>query len=81
MNCSHCFIQSFWKKQQNATLIFNINITSPATFWTKIQDSEVFRDGEMPYLGVTVVDDEGLQIIEAYLESCRSQSLHRSSLC
>ena len=23
----------------------------------------------MPYLGVTVVDDEGLQIIEAYLKA------------
>lgn len=71
MNCSHCHRPGAWKKatERDFDFQYETSLRESNILDKKTKILEVFRDGEMPYLGVTVVDDEGLQIIEAYLES------------
>ena len=71
MNCSHCHRPKAWKKatERDFDFQYETSLRESNILDKKSKILEVFRDGEMPYLGVTVVDDEGLQIIEAYLDS------------
>ena len=70
-NCAHCHNPGGWKEASNCDFDFR--------FETSLQDSHiaekkdkikrVLDNGEMPYLGVTVLHEEGVALVVEYLDS------------
>ncbi|HAA14608.1 MAG TPA: hypothetical protein DCE41_24145 [Cytophagales bacterium] len=71
MNCAHCHNPGGWSEAASQRVDFR--------FETSLEDSRILnnvdeitrlvREGEMPYLGNTVVDDEGVDLIIQYVNS------------
>jgi uncharacterized repeat protein (TIGR03806 family) len=71
MNCAHCHNPSGWSRPAREGYDFRyetaVNDTKILNDKEKIK--EVIQSGEMPFLGTTVVDQEGLDLIIAYINS------------
>lgn len=71
MNCSHCHNPNGWEEPAEQELDFRY--TTPFNQTGIVQESdeieELVQDGEMPFIGTTVLDTEGVQLIIDYLDS------------
>ncbi len=71
MNCSHCHNPSGWEEPAEQDLDFRYETPFGAT---GIQDEadqiiELIEDGEMPFIGTTILDDDGVELIVDYINS------------
>jgi len=71
MNCAHCHNPSAWSKPARKRFDFRFekSIAETGILDEKSKIEEVMREGEMPYLGTTILHEEGLDLIVEYLES------------
>lgn len=70
MNCSHCHRPGGWHEAQERNFDFR--------YATSLTESRIYKRredmvrqmelGEMPYLGNTVIHEEGLELVKTYLE-------------
>lgn len=69
MNCGHCHNPSAWSKSERTGFDFRFEtaIGNTQILDQKNRVIETLEDGEMPYLGVTVIDEDGLDLILQYI--------------
>ncbi|MEM7337183.1 MAG: hypothetical protein AAF467_00975 [Actinomycetota bacterium] len=70
MNCSHCHQPDAWSRPARQGYDFRWETPLAATGVTgeEAEILEQVESGEMPFLGTTFIDDEGLAILTEYLE-------------
>lgn len=71
MNCSHCHNPAGWERCAQQDLDFRYE-TSLAESGIQEEKSDIhiaFFTGEMPFIGTTMIDEEGAQLMIEYLES------------
>ena len=71
MNCAHCHQPNAWQESSQKRFEFRYETSlSETNILDKSDDiRRVFQDGEMPYLGTSVVHEEGWEIVREYLDS------------
>lgn len=71
INCAHCHNPNAWEEPADQDM--DLRYETPFNLTGIIQASddieEMVLDGEMPFIGTTVLDEEGIQLITAYLNS------------
>ncbi|MEM9492299.1 MAG: hypothetical protein AAGC55_24345, partial [Myxococcota bacterium] len=71
VNCSHCHNPTAWDEPADEDLDFRY--TTPLGETGILQEAdemeELLSDGEMPYIGTTILHDEGLDLLLSYLDS------------
>lgn len=70
-NCAHCHNPDAWEEAAEERLDFRYETPFADTNISRNQDeiARLLSDGEMPYVGTTVLHEEGLDLILAYLDS------------
>lgn len=71
INCGHCHNPSAWDKPAERDFDFRHETTFSNTGIQNGKDKilEAIQDGEMPFIGTTMLDEEGIGLLTAYLES------------
>ncbi|WNJ17882.1 hypothetical protein [Pontibacter sp. G13] len=71
LNCAHCHNPGGWEKATQREFDFRFETELENTNILRNQDKikETIQAGEMPYLGTTVLDDAGVELIVEYLDS------------
>ncbi|MCG8328008.1 MAG: hypothetical protein MI974_10005 [Chitinophagales bacterium] len=71
MNCAHCHNPSAWSKPagKGYDFRFETELDNTRILDRKNKIKEVVQNGEMPYLGTTVIDQEGVDLIIQYINS------------
>lgn len=71
MNCAHCHNPDGWEKPARKPYDFRYGkeLSSTGIADAKHRIENLIQSGEMPYLGTTIVDREGLELITEYLEA------------
>ncbi len=71
MNCAHCHNPSAWDYPSGQNLDFRFETALSNTGIEGEQDriKTLVQEGEMPYFGTTVIDEEGVSLIVEYLNS------------
>jgi len=71
MNCAHCHNPNAWEEPAEEDMDFRYETPYNQTGIAQESDeiAEMVADGEMPFIGTTVLDDEGVQLIIAYINS------------
>lgn len=71
MNCAHCHNPAAWSKSadRNFDLRFETSLGDSRIVNKKDEIIRVIQEGEMPYLGTTVIDKEGVDLLVQYLRS------------
>lgn len=71
INCSHCHNPNAWEEPAEQDMDFRYETPLNQTGITQESDEieELVVDGEMPFIGTTVLDDEGVQLIIEYINS------------
>ena len=71
MNCAHCHNPDSWERTQDREFDFRYNISLDETGIRYEEEKilEALIDGEMPLIGTTLIDKEGLRLITEFLES------------
>ncbi|MEN0050015.1 MAG: hypothetical protein AAF806_23330 [Bacteroidota bacterium] len=71
LNCSHCHHPNAWEESAQEGLDFRYE--TPLNQTDILEDPREIRrlvlDGEMPFIGTTILDEEGVDLIVEYLES------------
>lgn len=69
MNCAHCHNPGGWEEPAGEGLDFRIETPLTATGILEEEGAIArnFREGEMPFLGTTTIDDDGLGLVLDYL--------------
>ena len=71
MNCGHCHHKSAWSKSAKKIFDFRYETSFEDT---RIADKkstikDVIQSGRMPYLGKTIIHDEGVDLIREYIDN------------
>ena len=71
MNCAHCHNPNGWELPASEGFDFRYETPLNQTGILGEQDNiiELISNGEMPFLGTTVIDDEGLALLIQYIQS------------
>lgn len=71
MNCAHCHNPGGWSRPANQGLDFRIETPFEATGILQEERSieRNFVAGEMPFLGTTTIDEDGLALLMEYLDN------------
>jgi uncharacterized repeat protein (TIGR03806 family) len=71
MNCAHCHNPGGWKEASNRDFDFRFETSLSDSHIAEKKDKikRVLENGEMPYLGVTVLHEEGVALVVEYLDS------------
>ncbi|WP_338769222.1 c-type cytochrome [Bernardetia sp. ABR2-2B] len=71
MNCAHCHSPSGWSRPARTgyDFRFETDISNTRILDNKDKIKEVLQSGEMPYLGTTVIDEEGVELVIEYINS------------
>lgn len=71
MNCAHCHNPSGWKKsmRRGFDFRFETELESTKILDKKNEIKKAVQDGEMPFLGNTVIHQEGVDLIVQYINS------------
>ena len=71
MNCAHCHNPSGWDEPANEGFDFRYETSFQNTgiFAERNEISQNVSSGEMPFIGTTVLDEEGVALLVEYLES------------
>lgn len=71
MNCAHCHNPNGWEEcsQQDVDFRYETSLNQTGIPFEKDEITEVLMDGEMPFIGTTVLDEEGIDLLLQYIES------------
>lgn len=71
MNCAHCHQPDAWEEPANQDFDFRYELPLNQTGILNEQDQiiEVLLDEEMPFIGTTLLDQEGVNLIVNFIES------------
>lgn len=71
MNCAHCHNPNAWEESAEQDLDFRYQTPLNQTGILQESDEilELVSDGEMPFIGTTILDQEGVNLIFQYIES------------
>jgi len=71
MNCAHCHNPTAWEEPAEQDLDFRYTTAFNQTGIAMESDEivEMVEDGEMPFIGTTILDDEGVHLIINYINS------------
>lgn len=71
LNCSHCHNPNAWETPAEQDLDFRYETPLNQTGLLDEQNEiiELVSDGEMPFIGTTILDQEGVDLIIEYIES------------
>lgn len=71
MNCAHCHNPDAWEAPARQGLDFRYEIPFADTGILDEKDEmlDLVQKGEMPFIGTTILDDEGVGLLVEYLES------------
>lgn len=71
MNCAHCHNPTGWELPASEGFDFRYETPLNQTGILGQQDNIItlISNGEMPFLGTTVIDDEGIELLIQYIES------------
>ncbi|GAB5558050.1 MAG: hypothetical protein SchgKO_22630 [Schleiferiaceae bacterium] len=71
MNCAHCHNPSGWRRpaRQGFDFRYETTLSTTGILENKHDVKEIVQSGEMPYLGTTVLDEEGIQLMVNYINS------------
>ncbi len=70
MNCAHCHNPTGWEKSNQRRFDFRYEISLSQT-GIPIKREKILRtmaNGRMPFIGTSMIDEEGIQLIRDYLE-------------
>lgn len=69
LNCAHCHNAEAWNRsaRQGLVLHYDEPLSSTGIETNAQQIRNQFSSGRMPYVGTTVLDEEGIELIRAYL--------------
>lgn len=71
MNCAHCHNPEAWDESASQDLDFRYETSLNETGILQELDEieELVSDGEMPFIGTTILDEEGVQLIIEYIST------------
>ncbi len=71
MNCAHCHNPDGWEIPADEELDFRFDTPFNQTGIAQESDEieELIREGEMPFIGTTLLDEEGVELIVSYIQS------------
>lgn len=71
LNCSHCHNPNAWEEPAEQDLDFRFETPLNQTGLLNERDEliELISEGEMPFIGTTILDEEGVSLITEYIES------------
>jgi hypothetical protein len=71
MNCAHCHTDNGYCARSNLFLSYQLPLSSTNITDKKKKIVKMMAKGKMPYLGVSVVHQEGVELIKAYVNSLK----------
>lgn len=71
MNCSHCHNPNGWEEavDQDLDFRYTTNLNASGILMESDEIEEMVQDGEMPFIGTTLLDDQGVELIIDYINS------------
>ncbi len=71
MNCAHCHNPNGWEESAEQDLDFRYETPLTQTGIEQEEDEiiEFITEGEMPFIGTTIIDQEGVDLIVEFIES------------
>ena len=71
MNCAHCHNPDAWKKaaRQGFDFRYETPLDETGIISQKRKVARNIQNGEMPLIGTTVLDDEGIELLLEFMES------------
>ncbi|MEL6253811.1 MAG: hypothetical protein AAFR87_17515, partial [Bacteroidota bacterium] len=71
MNCAHCHNPSGWDKanQRQFDFRYEIPLEETGMLYKKEKISRTMLNGRMPFIGTTLLDEDGISLITDYLKS------------
>lgn len=71
MNCSHCHNPNGWEEavEQDLDFRYTTNLNASGILMESDEIEEMVQDGEMPFIGTTLLDDQGVELIIEYINS------------
>ncbi|MCI4669889.1 MAG: hypothetical protein MRZ79_17265 [Bacteroidia bacterium] len=71
INCAHCHQPNGWKKsnQRNFDFRYETSLAQSGILHKREKISRTLRNGRMPYIGTTMIDEEGIRLVSDYLNS------------
>lgn len=73
MNCAHCHNPNGWEESMEEDLDFrystDLNGTGLSVRRNRNRVTDVISDGEMPYIGTTLLDEDGIDLVIEYIQS------------
>lgn len=71
LNCAHCHNPTAWEPpaKQDFDFRYETALSQTGLLGEQNQIIELMTDGEMPFIGTTVLDQEGVNLIIEYIES------------
>ncbi|MEL6733784.1 MAG: c-type cytochrome, partial [Bacteroidota bacterium] len=71
MNCAHCHNPGAWEASAERDFDFRYETPFDQTgiLFERDRIEEALRDQEMPFIGTTLLDQEGVDLVIAYMES------------
>jgi len=71
VNCGHCHNNGGLASHTSLVLTYQTSLTDSRIADKKKAIEELMSNGAMPFIGTTVVDKEGLQLVKSYLQTLR----------
>ena len=71
MNCAHCHNPSGWDyaTEREFDFRYEIPLSQTGILFEQEKITDALLEGEMPFIGTTVMDQEGIDLVIEYLES------------
>lgn len=69
INCAHCHTQGGIAEDEWYNFDYDTPMSETGILWDKEEILEQFSSGDMPYIGTSVVDEEGLRILTEFIEA------------
>lgn len=69
INCAHCHTAGGIAADEGYQFDYHTPLAYTGILWDKDEVIEQMEDGDMPYIGTTVVDEQGLELLMAFIES------------
>lgn len=71
MNCAHCHNPTAWEipAMQDLNLRYETSLNQSGILGERADILDFVTQGEMPFIGTTILDDEGVNLIVEFIES------------
>ncbi|MEN8732437.1 MAG: hypothetical protein ABF321_07685, partial [Bacteroidia bacterium] len=71
MNCAHCHNPNSWERSAEREFDFRYEtpFTEAGILYEEDKIKQALQDREMPLIGTTMLDEEGINLIIEYIES------------